>query len=674
MLIRKTVAGLLAGALWLTGQSSVGLRNLDLDAIDKSCKPCEDFYQYSIGKWHAANPIPASRTRWGKRWAGADGNEEVLKTILDAMAGQKFAAGSNGQLLSDFYSSCMDTRAIDARGAKPLEPLLKTVASVTSREKLQPALESLLKAGAPVLVGVGPSPYTEDPNQVYAGLGLRLTGLPDRDYYLKDDARSKEIRNRYLQHLTTMLKLAGAYKGEEAAVAQSVLSTETAFATESLTRVERRNPYNTANWVAPEKLRELTPHFDWLSMFRASGATVPALIRVVDLKQMKEFERQLGSTSAEDWRKLLTVHVIRANARNLSAPFRDEMFAFVDSYLGGAKEQRPRWKVCVAATDNQLGEALGKEYVDKVFPPEAKAKMQEMVKFLQAAMKESIEGLDWMSPVTKQQALAKLATFDPKVGYPDRWRPYTGLKIEKGNYFENSLRADQFTMGDQVGQIGKPIDRTRWGMTTPTSNAYYNPPKNEIVFPAGILVPPMFDVKADDAANYGGIGVVIGHEISHGFDDQGSQFDAQGRLKNWWTAEDRKRFLQRAECVVQQFNGYEIEPGVAHNGKLVLGESIGDLAGARIAYLAYMKSLEGKPRKVIDGFTPEQRFFLAWGQARGDSTRIEQQRLMVVTDPHPVAKYRVIGPLSNMPEFWKAFGCKQGDAMVRPEGKQCRIW
>ena len=350
------------------------------------------------------------------------------------------------------------------------------------------------------------------------------------------------------------------------------------------------------------------------------------------------------------------------------------MFAFEDAYLAGAKEPKPRWKFCIEETDQLLADPLGRAYVTKVFPPAAKARMQELVKYVLAAMKDTIERLEWMSAATKQKALVKLATFDPKVGYPDRWRDYSSIATRPGDYWQTRASALAFQVRDSLSQVGKPVDRSRWGMTPPTSNAYYNPMQNEIVFPAGILVPPMFSLDADDAANYGGIGVVIGHEISHGFDDSGAEYDAEGRLKNWWTDDDRKRFEERTACVVDQFNNYFIEPGVPHNGKLVLGESIGDLAGARIAYLAYMKSLEGKPRKTIDGFTPEQRFFLAWGQARGDAIRIEMQRIMVVVDPHPVAKYRVNGPLSNMPELQRAFGCKADHAMVRAGAKRCEVW
>jgi putative endopeptidase len=383
----------------------------------------------------------------------------------------------------------------------------------------------------------------------------------------------------------------------------------------------------------------------------------------------------MQQTPLADWKVYLKAHLLDAAAQALPTPFVDESFAFYGKYLGGATENKPRWKQCVESEDQLLGEALGKKYVEKYFPPEAKARMQDMVKNLLAAMKDDISTRPWMSDETKQRALAKIATFHPKIGYPDKWKDYSKVDIRRDAFFEDNVEATKFVVEDDRQTIGKPVDRDRWGMTPPTSDAYYNPLLNEIVFPAGILQPPAFYPDAVDAVNYGAIGVVIGHEISHGFDDQGAQYDEVGRLKNWWTDADLKKFQERGACVVDQFDHYFIEPGVHHKGKLVLGESIGDLGGAKIAFMAYQKSLEGKPRPPdIDGFTPEQQFFIAWGQFRGDEMRIEQQRVMVQTDPHPMAKYRVNGPLSNLPEFQKAFSCKADAAMVRPLDKRCEVW
>jgi putative endopeptidase len=392
-------------------------------------------------------------------------------------------------------------------------------------------------------------------------------------------------------------------------------------------------------------------------------------------KFMQEVDREMEQTPLADWKIYFQWRLLDTTASALSAPFVEEDFAFKGRYMNGATEMKARWKRCVESTDRFFGEALGKKYAERYFPPEAKARMEDMVRNLLAAMKDDITTRPWMSPETKQKALAKIATFYPKIGYPDKWKDYSGVDVKRDNFFEDNLAGREFVVEDDLATIGKPVDRSRWGMTPPTSNAYYNPLLNEIVFPAGILQPPAFNVQAVDAVNYGAIGVVIGHEISHGFDDQGAQFDEVGRLKNWWTDADLKEFQSRGACVADQFDHYYIEEGVHHNGKLVLGESIGDLGGAKIAYLAYEKSLEGKPRPAdIDGFTPEQQFFIAWGQWRGDAIRIEQQRTMMQTDPHPVAKYRVNGPLSNLPEFQKAFSCKADAPMVRPADKRCEVW
>jgi endothelin-converting enzyme/putative endopeptidase len=659
----------------LTGAAqTANLNNLDYAAIDTTCKPCDDFYQYSIGKWNAANPIPANQNRWGKRWAGADGNLDVLKEILEDPTLRTAEPGSSSRLISDFYWACMDTGAQDTLGSKPIDAALKRIAAIQDLKALEREIAMLHKENINSAFSFSAGQDPDNPGMMIATLGPGGIALPDRDYYLKDDAKSKETRTRYLAHVEKLFSLAGWDAKSAKDAAALVLKLETIMATQRLSRVERRDPYKTNTRVDAAKIADYAPHFDWAAYFRTLDAPYRGIVRIADTKAAREFDRELQQWSLADWKTLLAWNVIRSRARDLSTPFRTEMFEFTVKYLEGRTEAPPRWKDCANRTDELLGDALGKAYIEKVFSPEAKAKMQEMVKNILATLGDSIRGLEWMTPETKQKALDKLATIHPKLGYPDKWDAYVGLEISRRDYFGDVERSVKYEKKDQLSQVAKPVDRARWGMTAPTSNAYYSPSLNDIVFPAGILVPPMFSADADDAANYGGIGVVIGHEISHGFDDQGSQYDAEGRLKNWWTPEDRKRFEERAQCVVNQFENYFIEPGVAHNGKLVLGESIGDLAGARIAYLAYMKSFEGKPAPpLINGFTGEQRFFLAWGQARGDETRIEQQRLMVVTDPHPVAKFRVIGPLSNMPEFQKAFGCKETDAMVRAS-RSCRIW
>jgi endothelin-converting enzyme/putative endopeptidase len=453
------------------------------------------------------------------------------------------------------------------------------------------------------------------------------------------------------------------------------MSMETKLAEASLDNVALRDPAATDHNTTFAQLQTMAPHIDWAEYFKHKQIPQDVDMNVDQPKFMQELDRQVHEAPLADWKVYLKWHLLNSTASSLSAPFVEEDFTFTGKYLSGTTEMKPRWKRCVESTDQLFGEALGKKYVEKYFPPEAKARMQEMVRNLLAAMRDDILSRPWMSDDTKEKAMAKIATFNPKIGYPDKWKDYSHVEIRRDTFFEDMIAGRKFVEQDDRLTINKPVDRGRWGMTPPTSDAYYNPLLNEIVFPAGILQPPAFDMTAVDAVNYGAIGVVIGHEISHGFDDQGAQFDYLGRLRDWWTDADLKQFQDRAACVANQFESYFIEPGVHHNGKLVLGESIGDLGGAKVAFLAYEKSLAGKPRPAdIDGFTPEQQFYIAWGQFRGDETRIEAQRLMMQTDPHPVAKYRVIGPLSNLPDFQKAWSCKADAAMVRPEGKRCEVW
>jgi endothelin-converting enzyme/putative endopeptidase len=458
-----------------------------------------------------------------------------------------------------------------------------------------------------------------------------------------------------------------------ASAAKAVLAMETRLAEASLDNIARRDPKTMDHPMSAAELQQLTPSFDWAAYL--SGARIAATpFNVMQPAFMKEVERQLRETPVADWKAYLSWHLVSSAAPFLSKELAGADFAFYGAFLGGTKENKPRWKRCVEATDQLLGEALGKKYTDRYFPPAAKARMKLLVDNLLAAMRDTIERLDWMSSTTKQRALEKLATFNPKIGYPDTWKDYSSVPIERGALWANVVAGRRWNVDDGRATIGKPVDRGRWGITPPTSDAYYNPLLNEIVFPAGILQPPAFRMEAVDAVNYGAIGVVIGHEISHGFDDQGAQFDAQGRLANWWTDDDLKKFRDRGACVADQYEGYFIEPGIHHQGKLVLGEAIGDSGGANLAFRAFQRAQRAQPSRTIDGFTPEQQFFIAWGQFRADAIRPETQRLMVQGDPHPIAKFRVIGPLSNMPEFARAFSCKPGAAMVRPVAQRCEVW
>jgi putative endopeptidase len=659
----------------LVSQAS-SLHGIDVTDLDRKADPCNDFYSFANGTWRANNPIPASMTRWSKRWQAGESSKDKLREILEAASADKSAPkGSPEQIIGDYYGACMNESRVNARGMEPLKPWIAKIDAANDIASLQRVMAELndIVVTDPFALGGQQDPHK--PSWVLADIGANGLGLPDRDYYLKPETRFKEAREKYIEHITAMFKLAGWDQRKSAAAAQAIMAMETRLAEASLDNVALRDPTATDHNTTFAQLRAMAPHIDWEEYFKHNLLPADVDMNVDQPKFMQEVDHQMAQTPLADWKVYLKWHLLNSTASSLSAPLVEEDFAFNGKYLSGTREMKPRWKRCVESTDNLLGEALGKKYVEKYFPPEAKARMQEMVRNLLAAMRDDILTRPWMSDDTKEKALAKIATFNPKIGYPDKWKDYSHVDIRRDAFFEDVIAGRKFVEEDDRATIGKTVDRGRWGMTPPTSDAYYNSLLNEIVFPAGILQPPAFDMTAVDAVNYGAIGVVIGHEISHGFDDEGAQFDYQGRLRNWWSDTDLKDFQGRGACVADQFDHYFIEDGIHHNGKLVLGESIGDLGGAKIAYLAYQKSLEGKARPgAINGFTPEQQFFIAWGQFRGDEIRIEAQRLMMQTDPHPVAKYRVIGPLSNLPEFQKAWSCKADAAMVRPESKRCEVW
>jgi len=665
-------AGLLLAAQFRLQAGDTSTWGFSLANLDRSCKPCDNFYEFAMGSWMKSNPIPPEYSTWGTFTQLSDNNLTALRDVLETASKSAALAGSNQQKIGDFYASCMDTAAIDAAGLKPIAADLSAIDAVSDRKALDAAIVLLQRQGADVLFRFSSGQDYKDSSKVIAQASQGGLGMPDRDYYLRDDDKSKQLRADYVQHVSNMFQLAADSSEKSDAESKTVMTIEGTLARASKTRVELRDPEKNYNLKSPSEMDAVTPSWSWQTYLRAVGAPPVDQINMRQPDFFKEMNQELSSVSLADWKVYLRWHLLHASAPALSDKFAMEHFDFYDKKLNGTQEILPRWKRCVQSTDRNLGEALGSVYVEKYFPPSAKARAKEMVNNLITALRNDVPTLSWMGPETKKEALAKLEAINVKIGYPDKWRDYTKLSISRTSYVANIVRSFEFEYARQLDKIGKPPDRGEWRMTPPTVNAYYNSNFNEIVFPAGILQPPFYNPSADDAVNYGGIGAVIGHEISHGFDDQGSKFDGKGNLNEWWTPEDRKNFTERGECVVNQFDGYEVEPGLHQNGKLVLGESIGDLGGLAIAYAAYEKSVEGKRSKDIDGFTPEQRFFLGWAQVWGTNQRAEAARLQTNTNPHPLARFRANGPLSNMDAFAKAFGCKKGDPMVREQS--CKIW
>lgn len=663
-------AGLQASAKPAADSGSWGF---DTANLDKTCKPCDDFYQFAMGGWMKANPVPPAYSTWGSFSQLLDKNQQNLRQILETSEKQQATAGSNEQKIGDFYASCMDTAAIDESGTKPIDSELAKIAAMKNGADLQSEAANLQEEGVGVLFRFGANQDAKDSTQVVGSAFQGGLGLPEREYYLKQDDKSKTLRDAYVKHVARMFELLGDSADVSTAGAATVLQIETMLAKASMKNTDLRDPEKTYHRMKMADLQALTPDFNWESYFRLLNHPELKEINVGQPEFFKALDAQLTATPLADWKTYYRWHLVNSTASQLPQKFVDEEFEFRGKTLTGAKEIQPRWKRCTQATDRALGEALGQVYVQKYFPPEAKAHALAMVHNLISALHEDLQTLPWMSPETRAQATAKLEAFAVKIGYTDKWRDYSALKIDRVSYLTNQRRASSFEFQRRLSKIGKPVDRTEWGMTPPTVNAYNNSSMNEIVFPAGILQPPFYDPKADDAVNYGGMGAVIGHEITHGFDDHGSQFDGRGDLKNWWTQDDLKNFKERAACVQSQFDGYVVDGDLHENGKLVLGESIADLGGLALSYAAYEKSLEGKPRPPDkDGFTPEQRFFLGWAQVWGANDRPEYERLMANTNPHPLPRFRGNGPLSNMAEFAKAFGCKKGDPMVREQ--VCKIW
>jgi endothelin-converting enzyme/putative endopeptidase len=641
---------------------------LDHSAMDRSVDPCTDFYRYSCGGWIKNNPIPADQSSWAVYSKVADDNKTQLREILETAAAPNRPAGQ--QKIGDYYASCMDEKAIEAAGIKPLQADLDRIQNLKSKKEIAAVVAAMSSDN--MLFDFGSDQDFKDATQVIAEAAQGGLGLPDRDYYFKDDAKSVELRKAYVTHLTKMFGLLGDDPNKSAAEAQTVMRIETALGAGHLTRVELRDPNKLYHKQSVGELQKLSPQFDWPVYFTKVGLQGLASLNVAEPGSMHAMNEVLKKEKLDNWKVYLRWRLVDSNAQYLSTAFVNENFDFFGKTLQGQQELRPRWKRCTEYVDNDLGEALGQAYVEKYFSAEAKQEAVKMVKEIEAAMETDVQSLPWMSGATKGRALEKLHAVADKVGYPDKWRDYSKLEIVRGDEMGNVLRARQFEFNRQLAKIGKPVDRTEWGMTPPTVNAYYDPQKNDINFPAGILQPPLFSPASDAAPNYGNTGGTIGHELTHGFDDEGRQFDARGNLSDWWTPEDGKEFEKRAACISDQYSQYVIIDDVKINGKLTLGEDVADLGGLLLAYMAWQADTKGAPQPTLDGLTPEQRFFVGYGQSWCGSVRDENKRLRATVDPHSPGEYRTNGVVSNMPEFQQAFQCKAGSAMVRAE--RCRVW
>ena len=640
--------------------------------FDKSVRPQDDFYRYVNGTWLKTAKIPADRGEYGAFVKLDEDSQTRLRTIIEeSSAKPQKAAGSDEQKVGDLYASFMNEKKLDELGLKPLDAELARIDAVQNNDQLASLFAHLGLINVNTPLGAYVNQDDKEPTQYIVNFFQSGLGLPDRDFYLLDDPKFKEIRQKYLTHIEKMLTLAGDKSA--AAEAKQIMDLETALAKKYWTRVESRDADKTYNKYEVAKLKNITPAFNWDVFLKDSGITSPAVI-VAQPSAFTGFGEQLQKTPLPVWKTYLKWHLISSYAGFLSKPFVDQEFEFYGKTLQGIEEQRPRWKRGVEAEQSAIGEVLGKVYVAKYFPPEAKARMEVLVKNLLKAYEQSIQSLDWMSDDTKKKALDKLAKFTPKIGYPNKWRDYSSLSISPDDLMGNMMRAAEFESHYQIGKLGKPIDRGEWQMTPQTVNAYYNPNMNEIVFPAAILQPPFFNMDADDAINYGSIGAVIGHEIGHGFDDQGSKYDGDGALKSWWTAEDRKKFDARTKALIEQYNQYEPIKGYKVNGALTIGENIGDLGGASIAYKAYQIALNGQQAPTLDGFTGDQRFFIGFAQVWSSMRRDELALERIKTDPHSPPEFRLKGVVVNVPQFYTAFDVKPGDAMFLAPEKRVKIW
>jgi putative endopeptidase len=648
------------------------LPSLDVNNLDRSVDPCTDFYKFACGGWQQHNPIPADEAGWDVYAKLANDNQQFLWGILeeDAKATSRTPVQ---QKVGDYFAACMNTSAIDALGAKPIAPTLLRIDSLTTRPQLLAALTTLDHTTmGNFFWRANTGQNAVDASTIIVGVGAGGLGLPDRDYYLKTDLKSVKIREQYVAYIQQLLQLAGEPVTQAKSDADATLKIETALAKASLTRVERRDPHKTYHFMPIADLEKLTPSVNWPAFFAAEGAPNVQKLNVSQPEFMKAVESELTSEPVANLRAYLRFHALTAAASYLSHPFEQASFDFYSKTLRGVQAMPPRWKTCTRGVDRNLGEALGQEFVRRTFSADTKIKTHLMTEQIESAMQQEIEGLDWMSPDTKAEALPKLHAIRNKIGYPDHWRDYTALDVKPMDYFGNTVRSNHFETAREWNKLGKPVDRDEWGMTPPTVNAYFNPQMNDINFPAGVLQPPLYDPKEDDAPNYGQTGATIGHELTHAFDDEGRQFDDKGNLRDWWTPQDAKGFEQRIDCQRDQYAQFVVVDDIHINSKLTSGEDVADLGGTLLAYIAWKKQTEGQTLTPAEGFTPDQRFWVGMAQWACSNERPENLRVNAATDPHSPAFARINGVVSNIPQFQKAFGCKVGQPMVHTPS--CKVW
>jgi putative endopeptidase len=655
-----------------TAPEPLSASGVELSSMDRSVDPCADFYLYACGGWMARNPVPPDRPSWSRFSVLADSNRRELRSILEADSVDRPGRTDDERKLGDFYSTCTDEATADRLGIEPIQDQLGRIAALASpNQQLAALVAELRKEGVGVLFGFRSAQDLKDATAVIAEVDAGGLGLPDRDYYLKTDEKSAEQRAQYTEHVKRMFVLLGEPAPRATADAAAVLEIETALAKATLDRVTRRDPYKVYHKLDRRELAALTPSFSWDAFLTGLDVASVTVLNVSEPDFVKEVETLVHQEDVAKWQAYLRWHLLVTTAPFLSKPFVDEDFAFFGKTLGGSKQLQPRWQRCVDYTDRAIGEALGRQFVAATFDPAAKVRTLALVGELEGAMSRDITSLPWMSAETKKRAHEKLAAIANKIGYPDVWRDYSALTIRRGDLVGDLLRANAFEARRRLLKIGKPVDRNDWNMTPPTVNAYYSPSMNDINFPAGILQRPFYDARRDDAVNYGGIGAVIGHEMTHGFDDQGSRFDGRGNLDDWWTPADFAEFKKRTSCVADEYSAFPAG-GLKVNGNLTLGENTADNGGVRVSLLAYEASVAGKPRQTLDGLTPEQRFFLGYGQVWCQNTTPESERMQVLTNPHSPGRYRANGVVVNVPEFQEAFQCKTGAPMA-PENR-CRVW